>query len=89
MEGDCKDVKYLNTGLHVIINIFSTILLSGSNYCMQCLSAPTREDVDQAHAKGKWLVIGVPSFRNLMRISGKRFLLWSLLIISSLPLHLL
>jgi hypothetical protein len=89
MEGDCKQVKYRNTGLHVIINIFSTILLSGSNYCMQCLSAPTREDVDRAHAKGIWLDIGVPSFRNLTCISKERFLLWFLLGLSSLPLHLL
>lgn len=88
-KGNCDRIKHLNTGLHVMINVFSTIILSGSNYCMQCLSAPTRRDIDQAHAEGKWLDVGIPSFRNLTRISFKRSFLWFLLGISSLPLHLL
>lgn len=50
--GDYDEIKRLNSGLHLAINILSTILLSGSNYCMQCLSAPTRTDVDIAHARG-------------------------------------
>ncbi|KAJ8109018.1 hypothetical protein OPT61_g7764 [Boeremia exigua] len=88
-EGDCKRTKSLNSGLHLLINILSTILLSGSNYCMQCLSAPTRSEVDLAHGARRWLDIGVPSLRNLRRISRRRFILWLLLATSSLPLHLL
>lgn len=34
LDGDCDRVKNLNTALHVLINVLSTILLSGSNYCM-------------------------------------------------------
>jgi len=88
-EGDCDRVDQLNTGVHLLINVLSTILLSSSNYCMQCLSAPTRKDVDRAHARRIWLDIGVPSIHNLRRISKKRALLWTLLGLSSLPLHLL
>ena len=88
-EGDCGQTKTLNAGLHVLINILSTILLSGSNYCMQCLSAPTRGEIDKAHHARKWLDIGIPSFRNLRHISRSRLVLWILLAISSLPLHLL
>lgn len=88
-EGDCAQVKNTNTGIHVLINLLSTVLLSGSNYCMQCLSAPTRRDVDAAHAKKNWLDIGVLSFRNLRHISALRVLLWGLLAVTSLPLHLL
>jgi hypothetical protein len=88
-EGDCGRIKNINSGLHILINILSTILLSGSNYCMQCLSAPTRKEVDRAHATRRWLDIGVPSFRNLRHISRWRLALWLLLGISSLPLHLL
>jgi hypothetical protein len=88
-EGDCNRVEYLNTGLHVFINILSTILLSGSNYCMQCLSAPTRSEVDRAHAQGKWLDIGIPSIRNVRYLSRQRIVLWILLALTSLPLHLL
>lgn len=88
-EGDCGRIKTLNRGLHIFINILSTILLSGSNYCMQCLSAPTRADVDQAHATRIWLDVGVPSIRNLKHISRRRLWLWLLLGLSSVPLHLL
>ncbi|KAF2683140.1 hypothetical protein K458DRAFT_390412 [Lentithecium fluviatile CBS 122367] len=87
-EGDCDRVDRLNRMLHLLINILSTILLSSSNYCMQCLSAPTRKEVDEAHARRVWLDIGVPSIHNLSRISIKRVILWFLLGLSSLPLHL-
>lgn len=88
-EGSCSTSKQLNVVLHLLINVFSSILLAASSYCMQCLSAPTREEVDKAHAQGKWMDIGILSPRNLRRISGKRTLLWVLLAVSSLPLHLL
>lgn len=88
-EGNCEQIKRLNSGLHVLINILSTILLSGSNYCMQCLSAPTREEVDSAHSTQKWLDVGIPSFRNLRRISRPRLIVWVLLGLSTAPLHLL
>lgn len=88
-EGDCQSIKRWNSGIHALINVLSTILLIGSNYCMQCLSAPTRREVNDEHAVGNWLDIGVPSFRNLSRISRSRLALWLLLGLSSLPLHLL
>lgn len=88
-QGSCEETRKLNLGVHLLINVLSTILLSSSNYCMQCLSAATRKDVDAAHARGVWLDIGVPSFRNLWRIRRKRAALWWLLGLSSLPLHLL
>ena len=56
---------------------------------MQCLSSPTRNEIDKAHSQGIWLDIGVPSFRNLRRLSTIRTVLWWLLAISSVPLHLL
>jgi hypothetical protein len=87
--GDCDQIKRVNTGIHLLINVFSTVLLGGSNYCMQCLSAPTRKEIDRAHAAGTWLDIGIPSFRNLRCIRRRRVALWSLLGLSSLPLHLL
>lgn len=88
-DGSCSNIKQLNTNVHLLINVLSTFLLSGSNYCMQCLSAPTRPELDRAHMQKKWLDIGIPSVRNLTRISRKRALLWIILGTSSLPLHLL
>ncbi|KXH31914.1 hypothetical protein CSIM01_02466 [Colletotrichum simmondsii] len=88
-SGNCQIIKRWNTGIHVVINIISTILLTGSNYCMQCLIAPTRAEIDSAHAQQEWLDIGVPSIRNFWSISWKRKVVWLLLATSSFPLHLL
>ena len=56
---------------------------------MQILSAPTRKEIDKAHARKKWLDIGVPSVRNLKNVATKKVVMWCLLGLSSLPLHLL
>ena len=88
-EGNCSESDRLDFWLHLLINALSTILLAASNYCMQCLSSPTRKDIDKAHAQHRWLDIGVQSLRNLGRISGHRLCLWWLLALSSIPLHLL
>lgn len=88
-EGSCRITKDLSLWLHLVINILSTLLLGASNYCMQCLASPTREEVDIAHGQQIWLDIGVPSVRNLRRIAPYRFVLWCLLAASTIPLHLL
>ncbi|EMD01069.1 hypothetical protein BAUCODRAFT_144643 [Baudoinia panamericana UAMH 10762] len=49
----------------------------------------TRAEVDAAHVKGKWLAIGVPSLRNILRMSKWKAAWWTLLVLSSFPLHLL
>ena len=88
--GSCDKVEEIQLWrLHLGINAFSTLMLSGSNYTQQCLAAPSRHEVDVAHSKRKWLDIGVPSLRNLRCISKKRLLIWLLLAVSSIPLHLM
>ncbi|KXX81510.1 hypothetical protein MMYC01_202482 [Madurella mycetomatis] len=85
----CSTAKNINTGIHVVINAISTVLLAGSNYCMQFLSAPTRKQIDKAHQESRWVDIGVPSFRNLLSvISWGNAIIWALLSLSSVPLHL-
>jgi uncharacterized protein DUF6536 len=88
-KGECSKIKRYNIGAHLIINVLSTLLLSGSNYCMQCLSAPTRREIDNAHKRGIALDIGIPSLRNLAALGRWKVLMWILLGISSLPLHLM
>ena len=87
--GSCHESERINTWLRLGINAVSTMLLSGSNYCMQILSAPTRNEIDNAHAAGKWLDIGVPSAKNLRYVAMKKVILWWLLGLSSVPLHLM
>ena len=88
-DGDCGRTSRLTFWTHLAINILSTMLLGASIYTMQCLSSPTRGEVDRAHSRGVWLDIGVPSFRNLRNLSSSRIALWWMLAVSSIPLHLL
>lgn len=87
--GECGTVQTMDILVHLVVNILSTLLLGGSNYCMQCLSAPTRIDVDKAHANGRWLDIGVPSVRNLGAVPWYKTCLWVVLGLTSVPLHLM
>ena len=88
-DGNCSKVKKLSLWLHLAINVLSTLLLGASNYCMQCLSSPSRAEIDSAHSQHIWLDIGVPSVRNLRRVSWNKIILWWLFAISTIPLHLL
>lgn len=88
-DGSCDYVNHVTTWVHLVINALSSLLLSASNYTMQALSAPTRQEVDRAHAKGDWMDIGVASMRNLFRIKWQRVVAWWLLAMSSIPIHLL
>ncbi|MCJ1432073.1 hypothetical protein MMC27_001429 [Xylographa pallens] len=55
---------------------------------MQYLMAPTREEVNRAHAENRCLAIGIPGIRNLLAISRRRLILFILLALSSVSLHL-
>lgn len=55
---------------------------------MQSLVAPTRNDVDKAHAKRMLLDIGVPSMRNLRVMRAPQLVIWGLLLITATPFHL-
>lgn len=79
----------LNATLHIIINILSTAILASSNMFMQVLNAPSRKEVDQSHARGSWLEIGVLSGRNILRLSPFKTIAWLGFSISSVPIHLL
>ncbi|EMD91307.1 hypothetical protein COCC4DRAFT_128640 [Bipolaris maydis ATCC 48331] len=89
-EATCDYTKKVNIGVHLLINILSTAILGASNYCMQCLSAPTRSEVEDAHRKGNWLDVGIPSMGNIMSSSfgARKKVCWWILGLSSFPLHL-
>ena len=70
-DGDAQPMKKIGLTYHVVINILSTALLTSSNYCMQILSAPSREELDLAHARNTWMDIGIISFHNLAYISRR------------------
>lgn len=87
--GSCSEAERISTGIHLAINVLSTLLLGASNMCMQLLAAPTRSEVNKAHKDFYWLDVGVPSIRNLKYISRERLIVWGVLGLSSVPLHFL
>ncbi|KAI1122875.1 hypothetical protein F5Y10DRAFT_64035 [Nemania abortiva] len=70
--GGCATATRINIGVHVVINVFTVVLLAGANYVFQILTSPTRREVSKAHEKKQWLDIGVSSLRNLMHVSRFR-----------------
>jgi hypothetical protein len=88
-RGSCDKARGMSVWIHLLVNVLSTLLLVASNYTMQVLSAPNRQELVRAHSQRYWLHIGVPSLRNLTRVGRDRAYLWVALFISSLPLHLL
>jgi hypothetical protein len=89
-KGKCSTAKNWSTGMHLVINILSTLMLGASNYCMQCLASPSRAQVDKAHAKRVWVRIGEPNIWNLLsRQRGKRQVLGWILLVTSAPIHLM
>ena len=88
-QGKCDQAKRINTLVQAGINVVATLLLGASNYCMQCLSAPTREEIDSAHPKKTVLHIGVPSFTNIKNINRYRMSVWVLLGLSALLIYFL
>ena len=86
---DCEQVHSNNGVLHVALNIVATVLVGASNYNMQCLTAPIREEVDGQHKKDSSLDIGIQSVRKLRYLPRWKVALWTSLLVSTLPLHLL
>ncbi|KAI3316543.1 hypothetical protein HD806DRAFT_527808 [Xylariaceae sp. AK1471] len=99
LSGDCDSmlVSGVNLALHLLINIVSTLVVSrfrharlaSSNFFMQVVNAPSRAEVDDAHSRGSWLGIGVPSVRNAFLVSKFKTWCWVSLFISSIPIHIL
>jgi len=89
IDDSCFNVRNANIGVHAGLNIISTLVLGASTYAMQGMTAPTRQEVDKAHAKGKWLEIGTHSVRNLFHLRKRNVTIWIVLVFTSIPFHLL
>ncbi|KAH8654796.1 hypothetical protein BGZ61DRAFT_434876, partial [Ilyonectria robusta] len=87
-KGPCSQSKTINLSLHLLLNVFGTLILASSNYFMQILNAPSRAELDHAHARSGWVNIGVPSIRNFIYLGPVKFTCWLILACSSVPLHL-
>ncbi|KAL4909357.1 hypothetical protein BDW74DRAFT_174561 [Aspergillus multicolor] len=88
-DGSCALSERWSLAIHLMINILGTIVLAASNYTMQTLVAPCREEVDEQHRKGHWLDIGASSIKNLRVVGRYRAAIWAVLLATATPFHLL
>lgn len=88
-QGSCNRVVRMASWIQPLFNQLSNLTLGISSYCMQTLTAPSRQEVNRAHKRGHWLDLGMPSYRNLRFISSSKRLNWLLIGISAVPMHLL
>ncbi len=82
-------IENLNLAFHVIITLISTGIFASSNFFMQIITAPSRQDINRAHSQIQHLDIGVPSIHNLKVVSPGKQAAWLALLLSSIPIHLL
>lgn len=85
----CDAIRNANFWIHLLINILASALYAISSYIMQRLLAPTREDIDKAHATGEGLNVGTLAILNLSLLGRARKSVFTFLWASSLPIHLL
>ncbi|KAM0808647.1 hypothetical protein AB5N19_08990 [Seiridium cardinale] len=86
---DGGSAAQVNVALHLLLNVVSTAIFASSNFFMQVLNSPSRKEVDEIHSKGPWMGIGVSSVRNTFGVSKFKTSCWILLLVPSIPLHLL
>jgi hypothetical protein len=87
-QGDCDASQSLNRWLHLAINVLSTGVLLGSSSFLIAASAPSRQEILNAHQKGQFVSVGLFSLRNFSHIASRKVLLCIILALTSVPLHL-
>ena len=87
--GNCSKARRLSEILHFAIIAASFLVTFSSNKFLYLAVAPLPEEVGRAHARCKWLDIGVNSWRNLQYVSRRRRWCWAIILLSSVPVQLL
>jgi hypothetical protein len=88
-RGSCGQSTTLNSNLHLVINILSTIILVASTTFMVIAYSPSRSEINVAHKQRRCLSVGSLGFRNLKSISWKKKIIYLVLMLTSSPFHLL
>ena len=70
--GACDTTRILNLAIHLGLSVAATLVFSSSVFALQVLNSRTREEVDAAHAIGKYVEIGAPSLSNVFALSRSK-----------------
>ncbi|KAI1116287.1 hypothetical protein F5Y14DRAFT_76763 [Nemania sp. NC0429] len=88
-SGGCAAATRISIGIHVVINVFTVVLLAGANYVSQVLTSPTRREVSDAHDRKRWLDIGVASIRNFLHVSRLRAALGTVTLLVAIAIQVI
>ena len=88
--GNCAHLRFVSDGLHLVVNIIGSLIVSFSAYLQQICSSPTYNDIlNSITPEGGDILFGsnlpVGLYR---RRKTKLIVVWILLLITSLPIHL-
>jgi hypothetical protein len=87
--GTCASTQMLSFGLHAAMSLVCMSILVAANYGFQILTSPTRVEVDMAHDAGRWLDIGLPSFRNMRSIARTRAIVAGVLLTAAVSVQVM
>ena len=88
---DCNQLSHQRTGWSLVVNILAALISIFSSATLQALSAPTRAQLDKCHKNDDYMEIVVQSFHNIIKpyLGWKKRSLWVMLMLMSLPFHIL
>lgn len=88
-SGTCPQISKKAAYAHFVASAFAILLFAVGTHASQILLSPTRAEVENAHARDRWLHIGVGGLRNMKWIHKRRLIKALLLVMASLLLPFL
>ncbi|KEQ69521.1 hypothetical protein M436DRAFT_19503, partial [Aureobasidium namibiae CBS 147.97] len=88
-SGTCPQGSRTAAYTHFATNAFAVLLFAVGTHASQILLSPTRAEVENAHARDRWLHIGVGGLRNMKWIHKRRLIKAVVLLATSILLTLL
>ena len=87
--GSCGAVEGWNSALHLAGNALASVAVAACVYALQWVTAPTRAEIDRAHVRRCWRAVGSLGWRNLKRLSRRKWLLVAGVVVGAVPFHMM
>jgi magnesium-transporting ATPase (P-type) len=88
-SGSCLETSKVATYARLTTCAFAVLLLTVGTHAVQLLLSPTRAEVENVHARDRWLHIGVGGLRNMRWIHKRRLIRAVVLLMTSVLLPFL
>jgi hypothetical protein len=82
-SGSCLQASRVVTYAQIATNAFAILLFAVGTHATQLLLSPTRTEVEYAHARDRWLHIGVGGLRNMKWVHKRRLMKAVVLLMTS------